>query len=107
MRNTEELFKLAGNVKVGDVFPCLEFVHVVSGFKGKLMRIYEKDNEVIDEMIRVHRERIGEEDEDEECLVDALLRLQMNGLDITSDDIKSVLGVSFYSVKLFRNPIEK
>ncbi|RWR73956.1 LOW QUALITY PROTEIN: Cytochrome P450 [Cinnamomum micranthum f. kanehirae] len=96
-----ELVTLASGFDVGDVFPSLEFVQVISGLKFRLERVHRKMDRVLDDILQEHEKSMTKESSEgrlEEDLVDVLLRLQHDGdleIPITKRSIKAVLAVSF------------
>lgn len=96
----EELSSLVGSTGLGDMFPCLEFVHVISGFKKRVKKLYGEAIEIIDCIIDEHinSNNVDDVKEDKrEDLVDVLLRLQVQNdfeVPITFKDIRAILLVS-------------
>ena len=96
----KELVTLASGFDVGDVFPSLEFVQVISGLKFRLERVHRKMDRVLDDILQEREENMSKETNEgrlEEDLVDVLLRLQRDGdleIPITKRSIKAVLAVS-------------
>ncbi|CAN1821265.1 Desmethyl-deoxy-podophyllotoxin synthase [Linum perenne] len=84
---------------LADMYPYSKWVHVFSGMEGKLFKIREKASRILDRIIEEHRDkrrsRKDEEGDDEEDLVDVLLRVQENGevqFPLPGDDcLKSVI----------------
>ncbi|KAJ8645380.1 hypothetical protein MRB53_007128 [Persea americana] len=97
----KELVTLASGFDVGDVFPSLEFVQVISGLKFRLERVHRKMDRVLDDILQEREENMSKETNEgrlEEDLVDVLLRLQRDGdleIPITKRSIKAVLAEMF------------
>lgn len=53
----KEAVELASGFDVGDVFPSLKFVQVISGMKFKLERIHRKFDMIFDDIIQEHKEK--------------------------------------------------
>ncbi|OVA20162.1 Cytochrome P450 [Macleaya cordata] len=94
----KEATRMASGFDVGDLFPSLKFLPVISGMRPKLERLHQKVDRILDSILKDHRENrmviktdMGELEED---LVDVLLRLQEGGgleFPITIDNIKAVI----------------
>lgn len=97
----KELVTLASGFDVGDVFPSLEFVQVISGLKFRLGRVHRKMDRVLDDILQEREKSMTKESSEgrlEEDLVDVLLRLQHDGdleIPITKRSIKAVLAEMF------------
>ncbi|CAN1141655.1 Desmethyl-deoxy-podophyllotoxin synthase [Linum perenne] len=100
----KEAGEAGGGFSLADMYPYSKWVHVFSGMEGKLFKIREKASRILDRIIEEHRDkrrsRKDEEGDDEEDLVDVLLRVQENGevqFPLPGDDcLKSVIMVSYY-----------
>ncbi|CAN1141647.1 Desmethyl-deoxy-podophyllotoxin synthase [Linum perenne] len=95
----KEAGEAGGGFSLADMYPYSKWVHVFSGMEGKLFKIREKASRILDRIIEEHRDkrrsRKDEEGDDEEDLVDVLLRVQENGevqFPLPGDDcLKSVI----------------
>ncbi|WCJ28164.1 cytochrome P450 family 71 subfamily B polypeptide 35 [Euphorbia peplus] len=94
---TKETTLVAGGFGIPDLFPSLEFLHVMSGFKGRLERIRSELSRVFGKIIDDHKKKLmsqsGNEFEKED-LVDVLLKLQGSGrlqCPVTTDNLKAVI----------------
>lgn len=91
---------LAAGFQIGDFFPSLGFVAKLTGMNKRLEECLVELSSIMDKKIQRHIDLRKVEKPQRECLVDVLLRLQETGgeLDqpLTTDNIKSVLMVSFY-----------
>ncbi|GMN62065.1 hypothetical protein TIFTF001_031156 [Ficus carica] len=97
--------------KSGDV----EVLEMISGMRRELLKLHGEIDEVLDKIINVHEEKkmiFGEKghdhDDDQEDLVDVLLRLQKNGdLDppLTASNIRAIL-LSYSLLLVLRYSIE-
>ncbi|XP_074592385.1 premnaspirodiene oxygenase-like [Curcuma longa] len=92
METIKEVIKMASGFSVGDLFPSLKVIDVLTGFTTKLVRYHGKLDAILDATIKEHQtNRIQGEEED---LIDVLLRLKDEGnleVPITFDNIKAVV----------------
>lgn len=95
----KESLKLGNGFDLPDLFPSLKFLHSISGVKGSIDKVHNKVDKILDDIVKEHRERRGNDgmiDSGEEDLVDVLLRVQASdGLDfpISANNIKAVILV--------------
>nr|XP_043625806.1 cytochrome P450 71AV8-like [Erigeron canadensis] len=96
----KETINLASGFDVADLFPSIKLVHRISGMRNKLMKIHEKMDKILDNIISDHQERRGggggglQINRENEDLLDVLLRLKYDGgleFPITYDNIKAVI----------------
>ncbi|XP_071718304.1 cytochrome P450 71AV8-like [Rutidosis leptorrhynchoides] len=91
-----EVIHLSSGFDVSDLFPSSKLLPLVTGTRNKLMKLRNKMDKILDDIISDHQERragkrINHENED---LLDVLLRLKNNGgleFPITEDNIKAVI----------------
>ncbi|KAI3847140.1 hypothetical protein MKW92_009464 [Papaver armeniacum] len=96
-----QVINMASGFDIADVFPSLEFLHIISGMKPKLKTLFHKVDKILEKIIRKHLEhRPAFKDhnmhEVKEDLLDVLLRVKEQGeLDfpITNENIKAVMVV--------------
>ncbi|CAN0923816.1 Desmethyl-deoxy-podophyllotoxin synthase [Linum grandiflorum] len=97
---TKEAVSAAAGFGITDVYPSLEFLQGITGVKNKLLRLRNGLDRIFDKIIKEHKSRsrsesVSEfEDDDEEDLMDVMLRIQGSGglkCPITSTNIKAVL----------------
>ncbi|XP_065852757.1 premnaspirodiene oxygenase-like [Euphorbia lathyris] len=94
---TREATAIAGGFGIPDLFPSLEFLHVISGFKGRLERIHNELSRVFGKIIDDHKKKLMSQSNNEsekEDLVDILLKLQGSGrlqCPVTTDNLKAVI----------------
>jgi cytochrome P450 len=95
--------ELAAGFDVDDLFPSIKLLHKLTGMKPKLEKIHKRVDEIIENIVRQHQEKLAKRKEnnntevENEDLVDVLLRIQeTNNLDIqiTTNNIKAVIWVS-------------
>lgn len=96
--------RLGGGFSLADLYPSFKVLEMISGMRRELLKLHGEIDEVLDKIINEHEERkmiFGEkghdDDDDQEDLVDVLLRLQMNGdLDppLSASNIRAILLVS-------------
>ncbi|KAM3289957.1 premnaspirodiene oxygenase [Capsicum chacoense] len=82
---------LAEGFNVADIFPSLKFLHVLSGIKGKSMKVHHGLDAIFENVINEHKNNgeLGGEG-----LIAALLRLKKEGgfqFPITNDNIKAII----------------
>ncbi|XP_050216849.1 desmethyl-deoxy-podophyllotoxin synthase-like [Mercurialis annua] len=92
----DEILEAASGFGIADLFPSFKFLHHISGTMSKLRRIQGEADKILESIIADHRasKRIAVAGDDQEDLVDVLLRLQEHGnleFPLTTDNIKAVL----------------
>ncbi|XP_054816354.1 cytochrome P450 71D10-like [Prosopis cineraria] len=90
------IMKLVGGFSVVDLFPSIKALQVITRIKAKLEKIHKLNDGIIENIIRDHQERkaIGNESDDEENLLDVLLKIQQeedSEHPLTQDHVKVVL----------------
>ncbi|KAI9116526.1 hypothetical protein K1719_012693 [Acacia pycnantha] len=101
MKNTLEL---ATGLGISDLFPSVKFLPVITGFKGKLEKLFVDSDKILEEVVNEHRQKNesskkGSDEVQHEDLVDVLLKIQKeNDLDIqiTDDAIKAIIQDMFF-----------
>ncbi|KAJ9185154.1 hypothetical protein P3X46_004815 [Hevea brasiliensis] len=96
---TKEATTLAGGFGIADVYPSIEFLHVISGVKGKLEKLRDELGRVFGNIIDEHKKKLmnkssSELESEKEDLVDVLLKLQGSGrlqCPVTSNSLKAVI----------------
>lgn len=92
---------LLGGFSVGDFFPSLEWINLVTGMKQRLVRLSSRFDAFFDELIEQHLHP-NKATSMEKDLVEILLSLQKknesNDLCLTMDNIKALLMVFFLSL---------
>ncbi|CAN0923818.1 Desmethyl-deoxy-podophyllotoxin synthase [Linum grandiflorum] len=91
---TKEAVSAAAGFGITDVYPSLEFLQGITGVKNKLLRLRNGLDRIFDKIIKEHKSVSEFEDDDEEDLMDVMLRIQGSGglkCPITSTNIKAVL----------------
>ncbi|XVE50376.1 hypothetical protein DITRI_Ditri01bG0157800 [Diplodiscus trichospermus] len=91
-----ELSKLHSGFFIGEFFPSVGFLYLVSGLKHKAEKIHQELDRILTDIMNDHsesRERAkGRNDEVKEDLVDVLTRLQENGeFPLTDSNIKAII----------------
>ncbi|KAI0498758.1 hypothetical protein KFK09_019650 [Dendrobium nobile] len=91
-----EVAAAMGQLGNADLFPWLGWLDLLTGWRAKLDKIYEKMNLMYEENIREHMARISEGKGDSENLLDVLLHLYTKeGSSLTMDQIKGLLTNMF------------
>ncbi|KAK6786282.1 hypothetical protein RDI58_014807 [Solanum bulbocastanum] len=98
----KDIFILVSGFDVADLFPSWKLLHKLSGAESRLMNVYKKLDEIIEDIFKEHLENkatknkgIGEFGDDD--LVDVLLSLMEDAeleCPITNNHIKAVILVS-------------
>lgn len=93
----DEYQELLGGFSVGDFFPSMEFLHVLTGHKARVGRAFERFDKLFSDVIgeRMKGWRCGEGQNRD--FVDILIGLHMEGdgeVPITMDNVKAILLVS-------------
>ncbi|KAG6478268.1 hypothetical protein ZIOFF_061703 [Zingiber officinale] len=94
MDTIKEVIKMSSGFSVGDLFPSLKIMDVLTGFSTKLIHYHKKLDAILEETIQEHLQ--GRRD-DEEDLIDILLRLKDQGdleVPISYESIKALVIVS-------------
>ncbi|KAG8658346.1 hypothetical protein MANES_03G138812v8 [Manihot esculenta] len=89
---------LAGGFCLGDMYPSVKALQVISGMKPKLEKLHQEMDKILDNILKEHREeklaaKTGDE-EGREDLVDILLRFQEKGdleFSLADNNIKAVI----------------
>ncbi|KAL2475772.1 Cytochrome [Abeliophyllum distichum] len=95
----KELTATAGGFDVADLYPSIKILQVISGLKSKLMELRNRSDQILNDIIDEHKERLANKEKfngqsGEEDLVDVLLRHKETSdleFPITSDSIKSIV----------------
>ncbi|KAF3619546.1 5-epiaristolochene 1,3-dihydroxylase [Capsicum annuum] len=113
----KKVSKLMEGFDLADIFPSLKFLHVLSGMKGKIMKVHHELDAILENIINEHKSNgeLGGEG-----LVAALLRLMKEGglqFQITNDNIKAIIfdmfaagtetssaTIDWTMVEMIRNP---
>ncbi|KAG8658356.1 desmethyl-deoxy-podophyllotoxin synthase [Manihot esculenta] len=89
---------LAGGFCLGDMYPSVKVLQVISGMKPKLEKLHKEMDKILDNILKEHREeKLAAKASDEEAsedLVDILLRFQEQGdleFSLTDNNIKAVI----------------
>ncbi|KAH7652952.1 Costunolide synthase protein [Dioscorea alata] len=93
-----ETVELMGGFSIGDFFPSLGWLSVITGFKGKLEMNFKRMDEFFEREIEEHYLSLmtvqGHDDQEDDFL-DVLLKLQKDstnlGFSLTRDHIKAIL----------------
>ncbi|CAN1808778.1 Desmethyl-deoxy-podophyllotoxin synthase [Linum perenne] len=99
----DNISDVLSGLHVSDMYPSLELLPVLTGFKGKVEKMHKASDLILEQIIDEHKSkrRLSKDDED---LVDVLLNLQESqnlGIPITMDVIKAIVLVSIYTEKIF------
>lgn len=89
---SQELVDLTSGFSVADMYPSRKFLHLISGVRPRLEKVYKGMDKVFGDIISEHRNRTVPADQED--LADVLLRIQKDGLfeyPLTDDNIKAVI----------------
>lgn len=79
------------------MFPSVKLLEVISGMKPKIEKLHSESDRMLEDIIQGHKKaKEGREAEEEEDLVDVLLKVQKQGdleFPLTTDNIKAVILV--------------
>lgn len=95
----DDLVKMIGGFSIADLFPSIEVLQVITGMKAKLERIHKLNDQLMENIIRNHKERKGNRSNNEnieENLLDVLLKIQEGRgqeFTLTHDHVKAVILV--------------
>ncbi|OWM85820.1 premnaspirodiene oxygenase-like [Punica granatum] len=91
----KEAIKFVGGFNIADMFPSIKLLEVMSGMRPKIEKLHNESNRILEDIIQGHKKaREGNENEQEEDLVDVLLKVQKQGdlqFPLTTDNIKAVI----------------
>ncbi|XP_058217806.1 premnaspirodiene oxygenase-like [Rhododendron vialii] len=95
----KESIELAGGFNLCDLFPSFKVLHFLSGMRHKLVRLHEKMDQILENIIDGHEENLrssegGNGEAGEEDLLDVLLRLKHSGdlqFPMTNNNIKAII----------------
>lgn len=94
-----QLMEMGGAVIMYQMFPSLNFLHYLTGLRTSGENIHKKMDKILEDVLEERKDAMrgdGEIEEEEENLVDALLRLQARGdfdFPLTTNTIKAVILV--------------
>ncbi|KAH6827618.1 hypothetical protein C2S53_015303 [Perilla frutescens var. hirtella] len=89
--------ELAAGFDIAELYPSVKLFRILSGVRRRLLLIREKADEILESIVQEHRDRAAvfndREEEEEEDLLDVLLKFQDAGqqIPLTNDNIKAVL----------------
>lgn len=90
--------ELVAGFSIGDVFPSLKFLEVVSGMRSQLEKVYGEEDRILENIIDDHKKKVKDDsDVESEDFLDVLLRVQREGeleVPLTNKNIKGVVSVS-------------
>ncbi|CAK8565717.1 unnamed protein product [Lathyrus sativus] len=78
----KDVSKMAGGFSVADLFPSIGILQVLTGLRKKIEKLHSEMDEILENVVRSHREKNLERRDEEETgedLVDVLLKLQKHG----------------------------
>ncbi|KAM0064922.1 putative oxidoreductase [Helianthus debilis subsp. tardiflorus] len=92
----QDISQLSGGFDISDLFPSITLLPLITGKTKKMMNIRKKIDAILDSIILEHQElRVpGQSNNENEDLVDVLLRLKDDGdlqFPLTFDNIKAVI----------------
>ncbi|KAH7849083.1 hypothetical protein Vadar_012768 [Vaccinium darrowii] len=95
----KEMIDLSEGFSVCDLFPSLKVLHFLSGMRYKLVRLHQKVDQILENIINEHEENLrsnkeGNGEAGEEDLLDVLLRLKHRGglqFPTTNNNIKAIV----------------
>ncbi|XP_028799672.1 cytochrome P450 71D10-like [Neltuma alba] len=91
----DDITKMVGGFSIVDLFPSIEVLQRITGMKARLERVHKLNDQVLENIIRNHKERkVKSNENDEENLVDVLLKIQEakdQEFPLTHDHVKAVI----------------
>ncbi|XP_065874663.1 cytochrome P450 726A27-like [Euphorbia lathyris] len=87
------LLKELGGFTVLDMFPSLEFIHVISGMKSRLVKLHKQADQLLEDIIEEHKAelKLGVQSDANNNILKVLLKLQANPDSLlTTDGIKAI-----------------
>ncbi|WCJ33057.1 cytochrome P450 family 71 subfamily B polypeptide 34 [Euphorbia peplus] len=94
--HVKEIVELGAGFSVADVFPSVKLLQNVGGMKSKLEKLHHEADKILESIVSGHKSRKGKigEDDEQEDLVDVLLKFQDDPnleFSLTTDNIKAVI----------------
>ncbi|KAH7685238.1 Premnaspirodiene oxygenase protein [Dioscorea alata] len=86
-----EWTSLMGHFNIGEFFPSMEWINLLTGLHGKFKKCFKKIDDFLDEVIDAH---IIEDGDDQGCFLSSLLRFHNDSsmeIPITRESIKAIL----------------
>lgn len=93
LKALKEMGELLGGVRVGDYFPSLAWVDVLTGFEGKMKRVACSIDAFLDHVVKDHEEMDGHDGAQHKDFVDVLRHLEKDSGQLTRDSIKAIVLV--------------
>ncbi|GMN56895.1 hypothetical protein TIFTF001_026014 [Ficus carica] len=93
----EDYQELLGALGVGESFPSMELVHILTGIKSRLVRTSESFDRLLDQIVADHQNNPKTEKDDKQYytdLVDVLLDVHKNKsaeMPLTMDNVKAII----------------
>lgn len=96
---TEKLLEVFGGFSLADMYPAVKLLETITGLRPKTLKLHKSMDAILQLILREHQDKRkkAEISEEEEDLVDVLLRIQGNGdfeIQLTDNNIKAVILVS-------------
>ncbi|XP_065847143.1 cytochrome P450 726A27-like [Euphorbia lathyris] len=83
--------KAIAGFTVLDMFPSLEFIHVITGMKSDLLKLHKETDKLLEDIIKEHREELKGGQSKGNNLLNVLLELQADPESLlTTDGIKAI-----------------
>ncbi|CAL9122890.1 unnamed protein product [Musa textilis] len=95
LRIVTQTLEAAGGFSLADLFPSWPIIKLLSGASSKMQRLHREMDAILNSIIQEHKERKSEEQpEEEEDLVDVMLRVQAEGslsFPFTDEYVKAIM----------------
>ncbi|XP_065875725.1 cytochrome P450 726A27-like [Euphorbia lathyris] len=88
------MLKELGGFTVLDMFPSLEFIHVITGMKSRLVKLHKQADQLLEDIIEEHKAelKLGVQSDANNNILKVLLKLQANPDSLlTTDGIKAII----------------
>ncbi|WCJ35034.1 cytochrome P450 family 71 subfamily B polypeptide 2 [Euphorbia peplus] len=83
--------KAIAGFTVVDMFPSLEFLHLITGMKSRLLKLHKQADQLMEDIITEHKTELKGDQSEPNNLLNVLLKLQENpDSTITIDNIKAI-----------------
>ncbi|CAI9087634.1 OLC1v1021753C2 [Oldenlandia corymbosa var. corymbosa] len=89
IRLSNRIMEIASGLDVADLFPSKKLVKLISGISFKLKKLFSSMDQILDEIIQEHREKMDDDD-----IVDVLLKVNERGdlnFPISTDGVKAII----------------
>ncbi|CAN1337022.1 Premnaspirodiene oxygenase [Linum perenne] len=103
INSMREAAMVAGGFHVLDFYPSLEFLHVISGLKSKILKLRDHKDGILDRVIEEHRQKMMENEHLQCPITNTNIKAVLVDLFVAGTDTSSV-AVEWAMSELMKNP---